>query len=48
LHCPWCSENGKNGKGVKGRPYMCCWGCSRVRTTLIDHCAKMKCGVKFS
>ena len=47
LHCPWCSEDGKNGRGVKGRPYMRCWECTHLRTTRIDHCTKAKCNAKF-
>ena len=47
LFCPQCPGNGKNGKGVKGRPYMRCWGCPQLRTTRIDHCTKAKCNAKF-
>ena len=47
LHCPWCTENGKNGQGVRGRPYMACSDCTRLRTTRIDRCPKAKCGAVY-
>ncbi|KAF9779862.1 hypothetical protein BJ322DRAFT_346861 [Thelephora terrestris] len=45
LHCPWCSEDGKNGEGVKGRPYMRCCGCTHLRTTRTKRC--VPCDAKF-
>ena len=47
LHCPQCSENGKNGRGKNGRPFMFCLGCNRLRVARLDVCAKRKCGVRF-
>ena len=47
LHCPSCTEDGKNGKGKRGRPYMHCPACSRLRVTRVDHCPKAKCCAMF-
>ena len=47
LHCPWCSEDGRNGMGVKGRPYMTCSGCSLLRIMRIGTCQRGSCGATF-
>ena len=47
LHCPQCSEKGKNGRGKKGRPFMSCLRCNNLRVARLDVCAKSKCGVRF-
>jgi len=47
LHCPRCPDTGKNGTGVKGRPYMCCSGCNQFRTKPVDYCSRAKCNAKF-
>lgn len=47
LLCPWCPEKGKNGYGVKGRPYMRCSGCSQLRPKRVDTCTTSKCGARF-
>jgi hypothetical protein len=45
LHCPSCTDDGRNGLGVRGRPYMTCLGCNFLRTTRVDEC--VRCGVIF-
>lgn len=47
LHCPRCPDTGKNGTGVRGRPYMCCSGCNQFRTKPVDYCSRAKCNAKF-
>ena len=45
LHCPRCPETGRNGLGVRGRPFMACSGCGRLRTARVDKC--LWCGATF-
>ena len=45
LHCPWCPETGKNGLGIRGRPFMACSECNFLRTTRVDEC--LRCGATF-
>ena len=40
LHCPWCPATGRNGLGLKGRPYMRCYECNFLRTTNVGQCPK--------
>ena len=44
LHCPRCPDTGRNGTGVRGRPFMIC-PCNSIRTRCVDTCAK--CGATF-
>ena len=46
LHCPWCPETGRNGFGVRGRPFMACSECNRLRMARVDKC--LWCGVTFT
>ena len=45
LHCPWCPKTGKNGLGVRGRPFMACSECNLLRTARVDKC--LRCGATF-
>lgn len=47
LHCPQCPATGRNGMGVKGRPFMVCSGCNQLRTTRTDTCIRGKCRAGF-
>lgn len=47
LHCPRCDEKGRNGRGVKGRPFMQCTGCSTLRYECGNVCLKSKCSGQF-
>ena len=47
LHCPWCPATGRNGKGVKGRPFMVCPECRKLRETRVNTCPKAQCRVAF-
>jgi hypothetical protein len=47
LHCPRCTEDGKNGLGVMGRPYMRCSKCTALRTRRKKVKCKTACGAVF-
>jgi len=48
LLCPWCSAEGKNGKGEKGRPFMRCTECNTLRDKRGGVCLKPKCRRQFA
>ena len=47
LHCPQCTEKGKNGKGERGRPFMRCVKCDTLRDGRRVFCLKSECGRRF-
>ena len=47
LHCPYCDDRGRNGKGWKGKPFMRCTGCGVLRENYGNTCYD-GCGLYFS
>lgn len=47
LHCPLCSENGKDGRGGIGRPFMTCSECGKMRVANVGKCRKKRCKAQF-
>jgi hypothetical protein len=47
LFCPRCSDDGKNGLGKRGRPYMKCSVCNFLRTTRVGMCPSRLCEATF-
>ena len=47
LRCPQCTEDGSDGRGQKGRPFMRCSECSQLRVTNTDRYPKGKCSATF-
>ena len=47
MYCPQCSNNGPNGRGGTGRPFMTCSVCGKMRVTNKNECRRSSCQLTF-